>query len=462
MNDDGMRLRVRAMLKYMNITETPQANKGRIHINKQELIEEVKRNKGRVLFDLTGYTRFKEEETTANKFPDVPQQVRSRFRPARQGEGPPGTFIREGGDAMPRPYNPDNNTSQREPRKEPGPRHNDHAHERRDSRRSYGGDDRGPNHHDRSNGGWNQDRNGNFGERNAEPRRSHGEEWRGGGRGEQERRGSYREHPSRGNYGDQGDRGFSDYPDRRGSYNDTSDRRGEAHDRRGSERRGSYQNSFERSSKDFDGRDQYRGNHSGNHQSERDDTRADAMSREPRRYDDRDQKPRSSMQRQGRDSYYGDDRRMENPGFRHSGGYDGGDFGRARHGEHQDRDGRMSDHLSDRDFRVKEEFDDSGPDYSKGELSAGRHNGSSRPGMNDGYRQKRASDSALYAARKASNAINSGTLTEFETIKEDPDPYADNADDPLGNKKRNFDDYQKQQPSRGYNVEPAYSKRRSV
>ena len=32
MNDDGMRLRVRAMLKYMDIHETPQPNKGRIHI----------------------------------------------------------------------------------------------------------------------------------------------------------------------------------------------------------------------------------------------------------------------------------------------------------------------------------------------------------------------------------------------------------------------------------------------
>lgn len=43
MNDDGMRLRVRAMLKYMDIHETPQPNKGRIHIDKEALIKVVKK-----------------------------------------------------------------------------------------------------------------------------------------------------------------------------------------------------------------------------------------------------------------------------------------------------------------------------------------------------------------------------------------------------------------------------------
>jgi hypothetical protein len=84
------------MLKYMSINETPQPNQGRIHINKQELVEEVKKNEGKIMFDIAGYTRFKEEETTANKFPDVvTQQVRSRFRPAKPGEGPQGTFIHD-------------------------------------------------------------------------------------------------------------------------------------------------------------------------------------------------------------------------------------------------------------------------------------------------------------------------------------------------------------------------------
>jgi len=104
MNDDGMRLRVKAMLKYMDIHETPQPNKGRIHIDKSALIEVVKKNNGRIRFDQEGYKKFKEDETTANKFPDVVQQVRPRFRPARPGEGPSGTFIRDG-DPHP-PHNP--------------------------------------------------------------------------------------------------------------------------------------------------------------------------------------------------------------------------------------------------------------------------------------------------------------------------------------------------------------------
>ena len=68
LNDDGMRLRVRAMLKYMNTQEAPQPNKGRIHI--EALIDEVRRNNGKIRFDIEAYVRFKEEETTSNKFPD--------------------------------------------------------------------------------------------------------------------------------------------------------------------------------------------------------------------------------------------------------------------------------------------------------------------------------------------------------------------------------------------------------
>ena len=112
MNDDGMRLRVKAMLKYMDIHETPQPNKGRIHIDKAALIEVVKKNSGRIRFDIEGYTRFKEEETTANKFPDVVQQVRPRFRPVRPGEGPPGTFIRDGDPVLPHNFSDEKRRSQ--------------------------------------------------------------------------------------------------------------------------------------------------------------------------------------------------------------------------------------------------------------------------------------------------------------------------------------------------------------
>ena len=53
--DDGMKKRVQAMLKYMNILELPQENAGRITIDKDHLIEEVKKHGGRVKFDLDGY-----------------------------------------------------------------------------------------------------------------------------------------------------------------------------------------------------------------------------------------------------------------------------------------------------------------------------------------------------------------------------------------------------------------------
>lgn len=53
--DDGMKKRVSAMLGYMNIYELPQENAGRIHIDKDRLVEEVKRNGGKISFDLNGY-----------------------------------------------------------------------------------------------------------------------------------------------------------------------------------------------------------------------------------------------------------------------------------------------------------------------------------------------------------------------------------------------------------------------
>jgi pentatricopeptide repeat protein len=77
--DDGMRKRVRAMLHYMNIQEIEQSNKGRIHIDKEALIAEVQKNGGRIIFDEEGYNRYKEENTTANHVPDVPQKLRPRL-----------------------------------------------------------------------------------------------------------------------------------------------------------------------------------------------------------------------------------------------------------------------------------------------------------------------------------------------------------------------------------------------
>lgn len=91
--DDGMRKRCKAMLQFMNIKEIEQSNAGRIHVDKEALIEEVNRNNGRVIFDLAGYIRWKETETTANVVPEVPQKVRPRFKPVNAGSGRP-PFIR--------------------------------------------------------------------------------------------------------------------------------------------------------------------------------------------------------------------------------------------------------------------------------------------------------------------------------------------------------------------------------
>jgi hypothetical protein len=53
--DDGMKKRVQAMLRFMNIYELPQENAGRIQVDKGLLIEEVERNGGKIVFDLEGY-----------------------------------------------------------------------------------------------------------------------------------------------------------------------------------------------------------------------------------------------------------------------------------------------------------------------------------------------------------------------------------------------------------------------
>jgi hypothetical protein len=87
--DDGMRKRCRAMLRFMGIAEHEQSNLGRIHVDKESLIEVVKKNGGRVIFDLEGYTLWKETETTANVIPDAEQKIRARFKPTIPGSGRP-------------------------------------------------------------------------------------------------------------------------------------------------------------------------------------------------------------------------------------------------------------------------------------------------------------------------------------------------------------------------------------
>ena len=87
--DDGMRKRCRAMLGFMGIIEQEQPNLGRIHIDKDSLIELVKKDGGKINFDLEGYLQWKEEETRANAQPDVEQKIRARFKPTVAGSGGP-------------------------------------------------------------------------------------------------------------------------------------------------------------------------------------------------------------------------------------------------------------------------------------------------------------------------------------------------------------------------------------
>jgi len=251
--DDGMRKRVRAMLKFMSISETQQPNRGRVHIDKQKLIEEVKRNGGRIVFDLEGYVQFKERETTANKFPDVEQKVRPRYRPEHPTMGGP-PFIRVETDSTSPEFRRGDVV---EPEQAPPP-----PQEALEGGRHGQYDDRG-------------DRRG---DRHPEDRY---DDRYGGGR----RRGSYNE--GGGRYNDRRDRGDS----RRGGYNDG----GRYNDRRDT-RRGSYN----------DG-----GGGGGRYNDRRDSYRQDRFDSRPRRSgsfgeDDRDR-------RRNDDGSHGrDDRRFNN------------------------------------------------------------------------------------------------------------------------------------------------------
>jgi hypothetical protein len=71
----------------------------------------------------------------------------------------------------------------------------------------------------------------------------------------------------------------------------------------------------------------------------------------------------------------------------------------------------------------------------------------------------RASDSAGYGGRRSADNLPA----DFRAVRDDPEVQAAYREDADGSKKRSFDDYQKQQaPSRGYDIEPAYAKRRSA
>jgi len=81
-----MRKRILAMLRFMNIREVEQPNKGRIHIDKEALTAEVEKNGGKIVFDEEGYRKWKQEETTANQTPSIPQTIRNRNGAPRRDE----------------------------------------------------------------------------------------------------------------------------------------------------------------------------------------------------------------------------------------------------------------------------------------------------------------------------------------------------------------------------------------
>jgi len=228
--DDGMRKRVRAMLNFMKIEETPQPNRGRVHIDKEKLIAEVKRNGGRVVFDLEGYMRFKEEETTANKFPSAEQKVRPRYKPVDPHRGGP-PFIRIETESTSPEFRLDPSVEMVEPPPQEPFDDADRAVEKYPPDRDSGRYERDS----RDRGGRGGDRNGNDYSYDRRNGRSD-DRYEGGGRGgydSRSRRGSYDDRRGRG-----GRRGSFD--DRRGGggggrYDD--DRRGGYDDRRYDSRR---------------------------------------------------------------------------------------------------------------------------------------------------------------------------------------------------------------------------------
>ena len=82
--DDGMRKRVLAMMSFMRLKEVKQPNMGRVQLNIQAFIEEVRQNKGKVLFDSDGYRLFVEKETGSNEHEEVEQIRRPKVCPHPQ------------------------------------------------------------------------------------------------------------------------------------------------------------------------------------------------------------------------------------------------------------------------------------------------------------------------------------------------------------------------------------------
>ncbi|CAJ1933788.1 unnamed protein product [Cylindrotheca closterium] len=412
-NDDGMRLRVKAMLQFMNIEETPQPNKGRIHINKAALVSEVRKNDGKINFDLEGYIRWKEKETTANKFPDVPQQVRARFRPAQPNEGPPGTFVREVSAEV--NVGLDHLEFNRADLK----RENESfAPERRDSRRGPGFDDRNGNGHHRSNDGWSQGRGGSYSDRQDDGRLGHGKDNRDSGGHADHRVGGVDQPPRRSGYGEPPKRSYGE----RNSYDEPAQRR--SHDEQGKRGGGFEQHSnYER---DWDNRN------AQDRRGSRDyDGRGDRFREEGgRRISD----SRSNGNRDS-SSHFGDNRRGDDGDNRYGAGHNDNNSSHQRHGGVRERDRRTRD---------------------SGFGDSGRHGGGSRYSnelRDNHFGGNRGEASTTGGHRHKGNDDHDVRQTSSRDF--DSDRYR--GEDQSDRKKRPFE----HPPNRGYDIEPAFSKRRT-
>ena len=74
-----MRKRVLAMMRFMNLEEVPQRNPGRVQVNRDQFVEEVRKNGGKIVFDAEGYSEFIQKETQRNIVPMKEQIVRPRI-----------------------------------------------------------------------------------------------------------------------------------------------------------------------------------------------------------------------------------------------------------------------------------------------------------------------------------------------------------------------------------------------
>jgi hypothetical protein len=91
--DDGIRKRVKAILKFMNVDEIIQENAGRILLDPEKLNLEAQKNGGKIIFDEEGFQRFKASEFVDDGPTKEPQKIRARFRPQNPNSASP-PFVR--------------------------------------------------------------------------------------------------------------------------------------------------------------------------------------------------------------------------------------------------------------------------------------------------------------------------------------------------------------------------------